>query len=171
MPPLEPNEHVIDRYRLSPISLVPAFVTALALFIGAGISASLAFMVIVPAWVTTFLLAAAVLTFFAIASIIIGLLVFFRTALWLTNLHAETVIQHGLFGEDLTQLSWSRITDVKGTRRGVFGTIFNYGRVTVATLGGDDFFEFYPVSRPEEVAAAVTQAHESFVSLNPGREL
>jgi uncharacterized membrane protein YdbT with pleckstrin-like domain len=94
---------------------------------------------------------------------LIGWYVYRRNILVFTNLHLIEVEQYGLFNRSVSQVSFTRVQDVTGTRTGFFATIFNYGDVEVQSAGEEQQFIFHYAHDPEGVANAALLTHEQFM--------
>ena len=86
---------------------------------------------------------------------LIGWYIYRRNVLVFTNLHLIEVEQNSLFNRSVSQVSFTRVQDVTGTRTGFFATIFNFGDVEVQSAGEQQQFIFHYAHNPEEVANAV----------------
>jgi len=98
----------------------------------------------------------------AILMFTIGIWVYRRNFLILTNQHLILVEQRGLFTRTVSQLSLRRVQDVTGTTPGFLATILGYGNVTVETAGEEKNFIFTSVANPTELADECLQAHEKY---------
>lgn len=79
------------------------------------------------------------------------------------------VLQPSLFSSKVDQLGLQRIDDV-AVHQDFFGTILGYGKLTIETPGEQDNYEFAMVPKPQQVARAITAAHENFTAaLQSGR--
>lgn len=92
----------------------------------------------------------------------VGIWVYRRNFMILTNQHLIRVEQRGLFTRSVSQLSLSRVQDVNGTTPGFLATIFGFGNVTVETAGEEENFVFLTVSNPTQLAKECLQAHEQY---------
>jgi uncharacterized membrane protein YdbT with pleckstrin-like domain len=77
-----------------------------------------------------------------------------------TNLHLIEVEQVGLFGNTVSQVSFSRVQDVTGNKAGFFPTIFNYGDVEIQSAGEQEKFVFHYASHPDQVADDALKWHD-----------
>ena len=103
-----------------------------------------------------------VIVLLAIGIAVAAYFIFQQSRIILTNKHLIQITQAGLFGRDLSKFSLDELQDVKGSRKGLFATIFNYGDLLIQTAGESDNFLFRPVGDPLNVAAIINGAHESF---------
>jgi hypothetical protein len=94
----------------------------------------------------------AVLLTLAIIIFPIGIFVYERNVLIFTNMHLIEVEQNGLFGRNISELSYSRIQDATSDRNGVFSTILNYGTVIIQSAGEERNFIFRYAPNPEQLA-------------------
>jgi len=104
-----------------------------------------------------------------ILGLVVGLLIilltwFFNHAnvLLVTSERVVDVARTGLFEEYLTTIGFFDIKDIFATRRGIAGTIFSYGNVTIAAKGGELVIETDPVKRPQAVVNIILEAREDY---------
>ncbi len=169
--PLEPGETITAVYRLHWIALVPYILMGAAAAAGAGLCAYLSTVSGEPLG-NLFVLLWLLLTLIAGVTLVIGWLLYRRSRLVITNLHVFTLLQRTLFGQSLTGVTLASVTNAQGKRIGILATFFNYGEVSVQTVGGSiDFLSFTPVGAPEYVALEIDYAHEAFVKANPGQSV
>ena len=167
--PLESGEIIIKTYRFHAIVLVPYILATVGLSIGAATAFIWSMISFDPMLSLFFLIATVFLLGLGLIVLLVGVLVYARSRLIITNRHVHTLIQRTLFNQGLTSNTLASVTDAQGLRTGVLETIFNYGKVRVATFGGRDFFSFQPIGAPEYVAVAINDAHEAFVAAHPGQ--
>jgi uncharacterized membrane protein YdbT with pleckstrin-like domain len=162
---LDPGEKVLRTIHRSFFSFVPAlamsiFLAAFAIvftYLDARYPASIPFPPIVVFPIVAIVAVLSVIIF------LIGWYVFRRNILVFTNLHLIEVEQYGLFNRSVSQVSFTRVQDVTGTRTGFFATIFNYGDVEVQSAGEEQQFIFHYAHDPEAVANAALLTHEQFM--------
>ncbi len=92
----------------------------------------------------------------------LAFLIYRQTRIILTNRHFVQITQSGLFGRSTSKLTLDEIQDVRGTRRGFFATIFNYGEILVETAGEEENFLFTPVADPLDLAETINDAHRKY---------
>ena len=73
------------------------------------------------------------------------------------------ISQHGIFHRAISEVSLLRVQDVNATTKGIFQTIFNFGRVDVETAGDIPNFVLDNRPKPFEIARVVQNAHERLV--------
>lgn len=93
---------------------------------------------------------------------VISYLIFIQNRLILTNHHLIQITQNGLFNRTVSKLTLDEIQDVRGTKKGVFPTILNYGEILIETAGSEPNFLFKPVSNPLNLAETINDAHKQF---------
>lgn len=171
---LNPDEQIIRRVKRHWIELVSVFfissglvAAAIGLVASAGFYSRVAPML--PRWALN--LIAVILVILALVIFYIGLWVFRRNEILITNLHVIEVKQTGLFGKEVSQLNMARIQDVTGRRKGFWSTVLNYGDVIIQTAGGADEFHFYYVPNPHEVADLCLSIHEEYARTHGGEVL
>jgi uncharacterized membrane protein YdbT with pleckstrin-like domain len=104
----------------------------------------------------------ALLDIVAIITLFFAYTVYRQNKIILTNMHFIQITQTGLFGRTLSKLSLDELQDVRGSRKGVFGTILNYGEILIETAGNEENFFFRPVSDPLNVAEKINDTHEYY---------
>jgi hypothetical protein len=98
----------------------------------------------------------------AIIILIIAYLIHIQNRIILTNRYYIQITQTGLFGRTVSKLTLDEIQDVRGTKRGFFPTILNYGEMLIETAGEEENFRFRPVGNPFEIAEQINDAHQHF---------
>ena len=79
----------------------------------------------------------------------------------ITNIRLVDVDQTGLFSHTINELHIDKIEDVSSKVTGVFGTIFNYGDVTIETAGAiADNFIFDNVPNPAAIEKMILDLYE-----------
>ncbi len=109
---------------------------------------------------------AAALMVIAVLIILSAIFVFQHNYLLVTNMHLIKVQQSGLFARQTAELSLGNIEDVKGGRKGVFGTILDYGDIEIQTAGTSENFIFRTVHHPQLVADRLLGHKEEFRRLH-----
>lgn len=67
------------------------------------------------------------------------------------------VNQSGVFGREIAELQLAKVQDVAVEQKGVFATVFNYGRIRVQSAGEKMHFEFHGISRPNEIQKKIIE--------------
>lgn len=163
---LNPDEQVVRVFRRHIINYLPVLFSTIVIVIVSILAetwltthATLIPSVIPIATITLGLL---IIQGIAFAVAIIGFFVFRANRIVLTNQHLLQITQSGLFGRNLSKFSLDELQDVKGTRKGVFATIFNYGELLIQTAGESENFLFRPVGDPLVSAETINDTHENF---------
>ena len=79
------------------------------------------------------------------------------------------ILQPTMFANKISQLNLQHVADVS-VRQDFWGTMFNFGKITIETPGEQDNYEFTEVSKPQDVAREIIDAHENFqAALQSGR--
>lgn len=120
----------------------------------------------IPGWLITILVAT--LLVLACLVVIVGVWVYQHNYVLITDRHLIQVEQHGLFSNEVDQVSLGRIQDVSGSRPGFWATMFGYGTVIIQSAGEQKQFVFPRMPEPQELADYILAIHEKFVQQNPG---
>lgn len=104
----------------------------------------------------------ALLDVFALTILFFAYAVYRQNKIVLTNMHFIQITQTGLFGRTLSKLSLDELQDVRGSRKGVFGTILNYGEILIETAGNEENFFFRPAPDPLNIAEKINDTHEFY---------
>lgn len=151
--------HWIDLATTASVSAVMVFV-ALALAYFYGLYAYL-LPPAIPDWTIGVIIMMFILL--AVLILIVGVWIYRRNYLLLTNKHLIQVEQHGLFTSAVDQVSLGRIQDVSGKRPGLLATLLGFGTVTIQSAGEQRQFIFTRVPEPQELADYILGAHEKFL--------
>jgi hypothetical protein len=108
----------------------------------------------------------ALLDVIAVVTLFFAYAVYRQNKIVLTNMHFIQITQTGLFGRTLSKLSLDELQDVRGSRKGVFGTIFNYGEILIETAGNEENFFFRPAPDPLNIAEQINDTHEFYERKN-----
>jgi len=104
----------------------------------------------------------ALLDVVAVVVLFFAYTVYRQNRIILTNMHFIQITQTGLFGRTLSKLSLDELQDVRGTRKGVLGTILNYGEILIETAGNEENFFFRPAPDPLNIAEKINDTHEYY---------
>lgn len=163
---LDPDEKLIMSFRRHWIAIFPIFVSTTFV---------LAALVLAPPWlaanqglvpgipvaaiVTTGLMVAAPLS---ILILLLAYWVFRQSMVRLSTKYYLQITQNGIFSRTVSKLTLDEVQDARGTKKGILGTILNYGEVLIETAGEEQNFFFKPVANPLEVAEAINDVHEKY---------
>ncbi len=158
------DKHWIDLAALASAAGVMVFM-ALAISYGFG-----RYRDLFPPLLTGWMVSVLVGVFIVVAGLIlaIGLWVYRRNYVLITNHHLIQVEQRGLFHSQVDQVSLGRIQDVSGVRPGILATLLGYGTVTIQSAGEQRQFILTTVPDPQPLADYVLELHEKFVREHPG---
>ncbi len=104
----------------------------------------------------------ALLDIVALFILFFAYIVYRQNRLILTNMHLVQITQTGLFARTLSKLSLDELQDVRGTRKGVLATIFNYGEILIETAGSEPNFFFKPAPDPLNIAEQINDTREYY---------
>lgn len=104
----------------------------------------------------------ALLDILALFILFFAYIVYRQNRIILTNMHFIQITQTGLFARTLSKLSLDELQDVRGTRKGVFGTILNYGEINIESAGTEPNFLFKPAPDPLNIAEKINDTHEYY---------
>lgn len=96
------------------------------------------------------------------------LYVYRRNFLLITNMHIIKHEQDGLFTQKTAQLSLGRIQDITGGRRGILGTVCNFGNVEIESAAAQENFVFEFAPSPQLLADQLIKIHEDYMGEHPG---
>lgn len=163
---LEPGEKVVFEKLRHPINLVPfaisTVIVVLAAIYGAGWLALNP--EITPSFVSMALVNAGLglLGVISVAVFLAAVFIYSQNKVILTSMHYLQIDQFGLFNRSVNKLRLDLIQDVRGTRRGFFATIFNYGEILIETAGSEPNFLFKPVADPLNLSEEINDARHGF---------
>ena len=166
---LDPRETVIKEINRHWVDLIPVAVSSLALIIvdialvyfASRFADQLKFLpsgFVILLVLTLLLLAAAIST--------VGIYIYHQNKLIMTDMHLIQIVQNGLFGRSVSQLSIAKVQDVSASRRGFFATMLDYGSIEVETAGEDDNFVFNFAPHPQQLADECLSIHEKYAPLS-----
>lgn len=168
---LDPGEQIIFTKLRHPINLLPFAVSTaiilLAMLYGA------AWLVFHPQFLPEGIsigLINTILGFLGIASsavFLFAVYIYLQNKIVLTNKHYTQIDQYGLFNRSVNKLRLDEIQDVRGTRKGVLGTILGYGEVLIETAGKEPNFLFKPVGDSLNVAESINDQRHKYKHHKP----
>lgn len=163
---LDPGEEIVLTRHRHPINLLPfAVSTAIILLVmlyGAG---WLAFHPqFLPEGIPLVLVntALGILGVLASAIFVVVVYVYLQNKIILTNKHYVQIDQYGLFHRSVNKLLLDQLQDVRGTRKGLFGTMLGYGEVYIETAGKEPNFLFKPVADPLNLAETINDTRRDY---------
>jgi len=78
----------------------------------------------------------------------------------ITDIRVVDIHQVGLFDHIISELHIDKIEDATSETTGLFGTMFNYGKVTVQTAGSQERFIFENVPNPAGIEKMILDLYE-----------
>jgi hypothetical protein len=158
---LDPGETIVERINRSLADLIPVLVSSVLIVAAAlfGVYIYTTRPEIVPSFVTPDIVFAIVAILFGLVVLMLlsALYVYLHNYLVITNLHLIKVQQTGLFARQTSELRFGNIEDVRGGRRGILGTLLDFGDIEVQTAGAAENFLFRTVDHPQIVADHLLQ--------------
>lgn len=163
---LEPGEEIIKIIHYHIVALLPVIVSTAIIILASfyasswvGLHTTQVEAVVPVSMVVTGLLLIDILMVVIFA---VSVLLWRQNRIVLTSVHLLQVKQNGLFGRTLSKFTLDELQDVKGSRQGVFATIFNYGNLLIETAAARENFSFGPVANPLPTAELINDSHERF---------
>lgn len=80
-----------------------------------------------------------------------------RNAFIITNQKVIDIYQIGSLEKIVTEVHWNKIHNVAYHIKGVFPTIFRYGKIRIQTVGGEVDLEFSRVKNPAAVQKIISE--------------
>lgn len=157
---LDPGENIIERINRSLADLIPVIVSATLIVAAAlfGVYLYTRFPDAVPYLTADVVFGVVALLFTVVVLMLLAALyVYLHNYLVITNFHLIKVQQTGLFARQTSELMFGNIEDVKGGRKGILGTLLDFGDIEVQTAGASENFLFRSVDHPQVVADHILQ--------------
>jgi membrane protein YdbS with pleckstrin-like domain len=159
---LDPGEQITRIIHRSIFDFLPSLIISLVLFFAAlalvygeaRFGNNFAFPPLLAFALVVLLLA------LAAAFFLIGFYVFRHNVLIFTTEHLVQVVVNSLFSHRVSQVAFTRIQDVSGTKTGILQTVFNYGDVIIQSAGEQEKFIFLNAPNPQEIADEALEIHE-----------
>ncbi len=92
----------------------------------------------------------------------VGVYVYTRNELVLTNENIIQVLQFSLLNRQVSQLNLAKVQDVSVDQVGLLAAFFRYGTIEIETAGEASNFRFVLTPDPNMVAKMVIEAHEDY---------
>jgi len=106
----------------------------------------------------------AVAVFFAFIIIVASTIIYHQSSIVITDKNITQILQTGLFGRKVSQLTMANVEDVSAKQHGIFATMLDFGELQVETAGEQDNFEFGYCPRPGYYAKVILEAREKFIT-------
>lgn len=92
-----------------------------------------------------------------------------QSYLIVTDRNVTQVLQKGLFNRQVSELSMANIEDVTAAQKGIFATLFNYGKLVIETAGEQNNFIFTYCPRPNYYGKILLDARQRYIQGDPLR--
>jgi hypothetical protein len=189
---MEPQETSLERQRANSIEGVGANESILAevhkhpfgiilLYIQAGLALALAlglFYFLLPSFVSEensarvngiLLIVTVVAISITLLILFVASLIYRQSYLIITDKNVTQVLQIGLFKRQVSELSMANVEDVTAEQRGIFATIFNFGKLVIETAGEQNNFIFTYCPRPNYYGKLVLDTRQRYIEGDPVR--
>lgn len=163
---LRPGERVIGEIKRHPFGILSVYFSGAIAIVTAFTIAILApnFIqqsgdnILGPA-----LLAAAILSIGIACVLWIATSIYWQNRWIITDDSITQIIQDGLFGRRVSQLSMENLEDVTVDQRGIIQSMFNFGTLKAETAGERAKFVFPFCPNPNAYARKILEVHETFL--------
>ena len=102
--------------------------------------------------------------FFAVVIVVTATIVYNQSSIVITDKNITQILQSGLFGRKVSQLTMANVEDVTAVQHGIFATMFDFGELKVETAGEQANFIFGYCPRPGYYAKIILEAREKFMA-------
>lgn len=99
-----------------------------------------------------------VMSIFGLVFLVLATRIYKGNQLIVTDTNVTQVQQIGLFNRKVSELTMANIEDVTANTSGIFGTMFNFGTVTIETAGEQHNFTFKYCPNPSAYAKTIQDA-------------
>ena len=159
---LKEGESILGVIRQFPLVHIPFMVLAIILFV-----APFFFMIPLFSFETVGVVVFGLLTLSGLLLVLRTIICWYWTVFIVTDCRVIDVDQRGLFNRFVSEASYEKVQDIAYARKGVLGTIFNYGTLVVQTAGVSAHLEQYFVRRPQDVQHLIVEAMNSYLAKGP----
>ncbi len=166
------NETKITEIHKHPIGIIWFYLQT-----GIGLSIALGLMfLLLPQFITednrsTLNTAMALITILSVGVTLLVLfiagIIYRQNYLIISDKNITQVLQNTLFNRQVSELSMANIEDVSSFQKGVFATIFNYGKMVIETAGEQNNFIFTYCPRPNYNCKILLDARQKFIETDP----
>jgi len=159
------QESKIYTLRAHKITLLPVFISAILIFILPFLGyVSLRLFspdIFDESWrFTLFVMTASIFFLFGLLFIFQSFVDYWLDVLIVTDKRISDIEQKGLFNRTVSELRMYRVQDVTAEIKGVWRTLFNYGKIYIQTAGEKERFDFSDIPRPNDVAKIILELSE-----------
>lgn len=100
---------------------------------------------------------------FGFVVIIASTIIYHQSSIVITDKNITQILQNGLFGRKVSQLTMANVEDVSAAQHGLFATMLDFGVLQVETAGEQENFVFDYCPRPGYYAKIILEAREKFM--------
>lgn len=162
---LRPGERVICEIKRHPFGILSMYFSGALAIIVAFTLAAIAPNIIqsdtditMPAF-----LAASILSVGIACILWIATSIYWQNRWIVTDDSVTQIIQDGLFGRRVSQLSMESLEDVSVDQHGIIQSMFNFGTLKAETAGEHSKFQFPYCPNPNAYARKILEVHETFL--------
>lgn len=106
----------------------------------------------------------ALAVFFGLIIVVTSTIIYNQSSIVITDKNITQILQTGLFGRKVSQLTMANVEDVTAVQHGIFATMFDFGELKIETAGEQANFVFGYCPRPGYYAKIILEAREKFMS-------
>jgi hypothetical protein len=106
----------------------------------------------------------ALAVFFALVIVVASTIIYNQSSIVITDKNITQILQDGLFGRKVSQLTMANVEDVTALQHGFFATMFDFGELKIETAGEQANFVFGYCPRPGYYAKIILEAREKFMA-------
>lgn len=100
---------------------------------------------------------------FGFIIIVTATVVYHQSSIVVTDKNITQILQDGLFGRKVSQLTMTNVEDVTAKQHGIFATLLDFGELQIETAGEQKNFVFKYCPRPGYYAKIILEARESYM--------
>lgn len=161
----KPYEHIEYALRRHWLTFVPVILSFLGILLAPtavyfGIQYLFPTLLLGPIGYPLTVLAASAITLYALMFFYIQFIDYYLDLWIVTNDRIIDTEQKGLFARTVTELELFQIQDVTTHVKGLFGTIFKYGDVVIATASNTSSIIFHDIPNPEFIRKELVRLAE-----------
>lgn len=101
---------------------------------------------------------------FAFVIVLASAVIYRQSSIIITDKNITQVLQEGLFGRKVSQLTMANVEDVTAVQHGIFPTMLDFGELKIETAGEQANFIFGFCPRPGYYAKIILEAREKFMA-------
>lgn len=167
---IDENDVVIMKLHRHPMGLFMLYVAnLLGLFAGVGLVvwASNQSLDLTSSQKSLALLGVVIVTAVMLLVLYVATVVYWASALVLTETEVKQNIQNGLFSKKTSRLGLTNVEDVSMEQNGILASMFNYGTLNIETAGEQANFKFTFCPNPGECTKVIMNTREKLMGSGP----